>query len=92
MANPQKTKRNVEKEVFRVSLDFVQPPSKGMAVYMANRRTLEKQMDNPAFRREFVQQYNGFADFLRKYDLQTADLSKFLNTDMRLFVKKIPKR
>ena len=97
MSKPNfKSKREMEKEVFGVSLAFVKTPptntSEGMRIYMANRRKMEQNVKNPAFRRDFIQNYNGFADFLKRYDMNVPDFNEFLNTDTRKFVKRIEKK
>jgi hypothetical protein len=82
-------KKDAEREVLSVSLAFT-PPTDNMALYRANRRKLEKAIDNPVFQREFIQQYSSFTDFLRKYNVKPNDVDKFLNMDIRLLVKKYP--
>ena len=97
MSKPMfKSKREMEKEVYTVGLAFLKiPPTttrEGQTQYKAAKRQLEKNVDNPAFRRDFIQHYNGFADFLKQYDLNTSDFQTFLNTDTRKFVKRIEKK
>jgi hypothetical protein len=93
LANKISDKRKVEREVFSVSLAFLDiPPTstpEGIRLYRINQRKIEKIVQNQQFVKEFTNQYNGFADFLQKYDLNTRDLQKFLGTDMRLLVKRI---
>jgi hypothetical protein len=97
MSKPNfKSKREIEKEVYTVGLAFVKIPSssttEGHRQYMSAKRQLEKNVDNPAFRRDFIQNYNGFADFLKRYNMNVPDFNEFLNTDTRKFVKRIEKK
>lgn len=86
-------KRRLEKRVCKVSMAFMDlPPSTtqaGHREYIDVTRKLEEYANDPAFRREFIQHYSGFVDFLKQYDLNVKDLEQFLGMDIRLLVRKI---
>lgn len=88
-------KRKLEKKVAKVGLAFTNlPPSQtreGHAKREIERYKLERAVQNPAFRREFITHYSGFADFLKRYDISAIDFKEFMNTDMRKLVKRLEK-